>query len=136
MNNERQGHTTVWLRSRSIGFSAMPAILLAAIPKCPLCWMALMSAVGAGSSISSSWLQPLTVALLLFSVSALFVRARRLRRYVPFSLGLLAAVAIYLCKFRFNYEVGVYLSAATLLVASIWNVLSEQPATDDARCRC
>lgn len=62
-------------RSGNVGLSVFTAALIAAMPMCPLCAMALMSALGVGSIIGSAWLQPLAVALLLLSVGALFVRA-------------------------------------------------------------
>lgn len=98
--------------------------------------MALMSALGMGSTINSTWSQPLAVALLFLSVGALFVRARRWRRYAPFCLGLVAAIVIYSCKFKFNYNVGVYFGGAALLAASIWNAVPGRRAADNNRCHC
>jgi hypothetical protein len=98
--------------------------------------MALTGALGAGSAINSYWLQPLAVALLFLSLSALLLRARRRHGYGPFWLGLIAAAAIYLCKFRLDYTIGVYLSGATLLGASIWNALPKRRAGDNIECRC
>jgi hypothetical protein len=90
--------------------------------------MALMSAVGVGSTINLYWLQPLAIALLLFSVSALFLGARRRQGYGPFIAGLFAAIAIYFSKFTLNYDIGVYLGGVTLLGASIWNAVWSAPA--------
>jgi hypothetical protein len=113
-------------KSSSIGFSAFTTLLVAAMPKCPICWMALMSAVGAGSIISSRWLQPVAIALLFVSMVTLFVLSRLKHSYGPFVLGLAAAVLIYLFKFKLNYDLGVYLSGAVLIGASIWNILPKQ----------
>jgi hypothetical protein len=129
-------HTASRNQSRNIGFSALSAILVAAIPKCPICWLALMSALGVGSVINSNWLQPLVVALLFLPVSVLLAGARYRRGYGPFFLGLVAAIAMYLCKFRLNYDVGVYLSGATLLGASLWNIAPKHQAADDIQCDC
>jgi hypothetical protein len=124
-------------RSSNVGFATLTAILVAAMPKCPLCWLALMSALGVGSVINLAWLQPLAVALLCLSVSMLLVRARRRGGYGPFMLGLVAAGAIYLSKFILNYDPGVYLSGATLISASVWNTLPKRRrATTDTRCHC
>jgi hypothetical protein len=119
-----------------VGFSALTTVLVAAAPKCPLCWVALTSALGVGSVINSTWLQPLAVALLLLSASALLLRARRRGGYGPFCLGVASALAIYLSKFRLNHDAGVYLSGATLTAASIWNALPKRRAAADARCDC
>jgi hypothetical protein len=123
-------------RAGGVGFSALTALLIAATPKCPLCWVALMGALGVGTVVDSAWLRPLAFALLLVSVGALFVRARRLRVYGPFVLGLAAAAVIYVCKFEFSYDAGVYLGGAGLLAASIWNGLSKPTVANHARCRC
>jgi hypothetical protein len=98
--------------------------------------MALMSAIGAGSTISLSWLQPAAVVMLFISVSALFIRARSRRGYGPFILGFIAAVSLYLFKFNLNYDPGVYLSGATLLGASILNTRERRPSAGNARCNC
>ncbi len=67
MNNVVPNQVAVTSRSGNIGFSALTTILIAAMPKCPICRVALMGALGAGSIIISSWLQPVAVALLLLS---------------------------------------------------------------------
>jgi hypothetical protein len=122
--------------SRNIGLSAITSLLIAVMPKCPICWMALMSAIGAGSAISVSWLQPAAVAMLFVSVSALFVRARSRRGYGPFILGFVAAGSLYLFKFSLNYDPGVYLSGATLLGASIWNTREKRQPAGNVHCDC
>ena len=128
----------IHLRNKSgdITWSALATVLIAVTPKCPLCWMAFMSVLGIGSVINYYWLQPLVVMLLLLSVSALLIRAWRQQRYSPFWLGLVAALAMYLCKFTLDYTPGIYLSGAALLGASIWNTLPKRRAAHDAQCGC
>ena len=136
MDNGVPSHAALRRPAEHIGLSAVTVVVLAAMPKCPLCWMALMSALGVSSIINSQWLQPLAITLLLLSVGALFVRARSRHGYGPFCLGLVAAVAMYLCKFRLDSEIGVYLGGATLLGASIWNALPKRQAADKIHCHC
>lgn len=136
MDHRLSGQLDVGSRSKNIGLSAVTTLLIAAMPKCPICWMALMSAIGAGSTISSSWLQPAALAMLLISVSALLLRARSRRGYGPFILGFVAAVSLYLFKFSLNYDPGVYLSGATLVGASIWNSLPKRQASANVHCDC
>jgi len=131
-----KGAQTAIRQSGMIGFSAIPTVLAAAMPKCPICWMALMGALGVGSTINSDWLWPLAVAFLVLPVGALFVRARRLGRYGPFFLGLIAATAMYFCKFSFNYDTGAYVSGAALVGASVWNVVPKRRPADDFQCHC
>ena len=94
-------------------------MLTVAMPKCPICWMGLMSALGVSSVINKAWLRPLAIMLLLLPVIALFVRARRRGGYGPFVLGIIAAAAMYFFKFELFYDPGVYLSGAALVGASI-----------------
>jgi len=131
-----KGAQTAIRQSGMIGFSAIPTVLAAAMPKCPICWMAFMGALGVGSTINSDWLWPLAVTVLGLPVGALFVRARRLGRYGPFFLGLIAATAMYFCKFSFNYDTGAYLSGAALVGASVWNVVPKRRPGDDFQCHC
>ena len=134
--NKGVSDQTAFRQSGNIGFSAIPTVLTAAMPKCPLCWMALMSALGVGSTINSEWLRPLAITLLLVSVGALFVRARRRGGYGPLFLGLAAAAAMYLCKFSFFYDNGAYLSGTILVGASVWNALPKRQAPNNNRCHC
>jgi len=117
-------------QSGDVSITAITTFLIAVSPKCPLCWMALMSSMGAASVISARWLQPLAIALLLTSILALFVRTRRRSFYGPLLLGLLAALTMYLCKFRFDYDAGLYVSAAALFVSSIWSALPRRMSAD------
>jgi hypothetical protein len=95
-----------------------------------------MSALGVGPVISSQWLQPITIGLLLLSAGGLLVRARRRAAYGPFILGLTAGIAMYLCKFKLNSDVGVYLSGATLVAAAVWNILPQRRRGKDTQCEC
>jgi len=131
-----KGAQTAIRQSGSIGFSAVTTVLTAAMPKCPICWMALMSALGVGSAITADWLRPLAITFLLLPLGALFIRARRRRAYGPFFLGLLAAAAMYLCKFNFYYDVGAYFSGGALVAASVWNAVPKRRAPKDFQCHC
>lgn len=124
-------------RPSGVALSAVTTALVAVMPKCPLCWMALTSALGVGSTINSSWARPLAVALLFLSTGLLFVRARRRGGHGPFYMALAAACAVYLSKFHLGYEAGVYLGGAALVGASVWGAAPRrrQPAPD-LRCQC
>ena len=136
MNRNAPVQITLKSRSRHIGLSALTTIIIAAMPKCPLCWLALMSALGIGSTVNSAWLQPLAAGLLFLLLSVLLVRAHRRRVYGPLCLGVVAAVVLYLSKFRLNNDVGVYLSGATLIGASIWNARPPREAANETQCQC
>jgi hypothetical protein len=112
---------------RFVSASTIATFLIAAVPKCPMCWIAVMGGLGAASTIHLRWLQPLAIALLFSSLLALFLRSRRRSGYGPFLLGLIAGVAMYEFKFVLDSGVGVSLSAVTLFGSSIWSSL--QPPT-------
>jgi hypothetical protein len=106
------------------------------MPKCPLCWIALVSAVGLSWPISSGWLQSLTIASSLVPLGLLLSRAHRSRDYRPLLLGLIAATALYVCKFRIGVDVGVYASAAALFGATLWSTKLPSAGPSDMHCRC
>lgn len=121
--------------SRPIGTSAVPALLTALMPKCPICWMALMSALGVGTTVSAGWLRPITLGLLLLPIIPLVISARRSGRYGALLLAVVAASSMYFCKFQLFYDPGVYLSGLVLVGASIWNVVIKR-RTNEVRCHC
>jgi len=120
---------------RSFGLSTFPVLLTIAMPKCPLCWAVLMSAVAAGPAISFRLLHPAAIVFLIVSVVASFFRARGRHAFGPFYLTVIAALLMYLCKFRLNYDVGVYVTAGVLFVAAIWNALPARTA-NAVECKC
>jgi hypothetical protein len=136
VNNEVQSRAVLKHSSGGIGVSAISAVLLAAMPKCPLCWIALMGALGVGPAIRSVWLQPLAIILLLLPITALLIRASHRRGYGPFFLGLVAAASMYLFKFRLDQDAGFYLAGAVLLGASIWNALPRRTPAGGGQCHC
>ncbi len=95
-----------------------------------------MSAFGFSSVISPSWSRPLASGFLLVPVGLLTVSAHRAHHYGPFFVGAVAAVAMYLCKFQFNYETGVYLGGIALFGASLWSVRLMRQARSDTECQC
>lgn len=121
---------------RTIGLPTVPAVLTAAMPKCPICWMAWMSVLGLGSATVGAWLQPIAALLLLLSLTALLLRARQRASYGPFILGLGAAVAMFLCKFKFNSDLGVYSADAALIAAVVWNTFPKRSSAEKIHCRC
>ena len=96
------------------------------LPKlaCPACWPAyagLLSSVGLGFLISTTYLLPLTAAFLFLAVAALLFRANKRRGYGPFVLGLVAGSAVLVGKFAWESKLTMYSSLGLLVVASLWN---------------
>lgn len=120
----------------SIGFSIASTLVLAIIPKCPLCWIALVSAVGLSWPISSGWLRSFTIAFSLVPLGLLLSRAHSSRNYRPLLLGLIAAIALYVCKFRLGLDAGVYFSSAALFGATLWSAKRLETGANETNCRC
>src|SRR5688500_2262910 len=141
--------------STSIGFSVASTLLLAIMPKCPVCWIALVSAVGLSWPISAGWLRSLTIAFSLVPLGLLLWNAHRSRDYRPLLLGMVAAIALnrsrdyrplllgmvaaialYVCKFRLGLDSGAYLSAAVLFGATLWGAKLRPARASDIICGC
>lgn len=107
------------------------ATLLAFLPRllCPACWPAyagLMSSMGLGFLLKTTWLLPLTMITLVFVLASLAFRARARRGYGPFILGLLGSGALLGGYFVFSSGTAISVwgidgGAALLVAASIWN---------------
>ena len=121
-------------RSRSIGLSAASTLLLAVMPKCPLCWIALMSTIGVTWPVSSGWLRSFVVAFALVPLGLLLLYAYQSHDYRPFILGLIAATALYVFKFGLALDAGMYLSGATLFGATLWSAKLSSQQSNEPRC--
>jgi hypothetical protein len=78
------------------GVLALPAVLLALLPKCPLCWSAygvVLSSAGLSAHRLAGWWSPLLLVGLLVALVALARQARAVADRRPFGLGLVGALA-------------------------------------------
>jgi hypothetical protein len=101
----------------------LPAIVLALLPKCPLCfaaWFGLLGAAGASSWLSAAWGAPLGMALLSFAVAALALRARKTRDLRPLLMGVIGAGALLGGKYVADLLL-LCAGLALLIAASIWS---------------
>ena len=104
----------------------MPGILFAFLPNlaCPACWPAyagLLSALGLGFLLDTTYMLPLTLVFLVIAVGVLAFRARTRRGYGPFAAGLLAAAIVIAGKFVFESGPAMYVGIAILIASSLWN---------------
>ncbi len=111
-----------WLRN----LTAVPGIVAGLLPNltCPACWPAyagLLSALGLGFLMSSTYLFPLTAALLLAVVCTMGLRAQERRGYGTVVLSFVAAATLLAGKFVFESKIMAYGGVAVLIVASLWN---------------
>lgn len=123
-------------QSSRLGLSGASTLLLAIAPKCPLCWLALMSTIGVSWPVSSGWLRSFVIVLSFVPLGVLLLCARRSANYFPFVLGVVAVVALYVCKFRLALDAGMYLSGAVLFGATIWGVKAITNNANEIVCRC
>jgi mercuric ion transport protein len=121
------------------GFLAVPGIVLSVLPvgMCPACWplyAGVLSALGLGFLLSSSYLLPLTALFLLVSVFTLAFRARARSGYGPFALGLVATTLILWGKFSLESNVLAYAGVGLLISSSLWNSWPRSAAGQCPRC--
>jgi hypothetical protein len=95
-----------------------------------------MSTIGVSWPLDAYWLRSLSFAFMLIPLGLLIVRGHSSGNYGPFVLGLIAAIAMYLCKFRLNFNAGLYLGGASLFGASLWSIRLNRQKTKEIMCRC
>jgi hypothetical protein len=107
-----------------LGVPLLSTLVVAVLPKCPICLAAYLGAfglTGAESIVDAAWLLPITVACLLVALLALGFGARRRRGYGPLLLGLHAGALVVLGRFALDSSIAAGAGAALLIAASIWN---------------
>jgi mercuric ion transport protein len=107
---------------------ALPGIGVALLPKlvCPMCWplyAGIMSSVGLGFLISTSYLLPITSVFLVLTLAVLGFRAKQRRGHSPFLVGVVAATAVTIGKFYLDSPPITFGGILLLAIASVWNVL-------------
>jgi hypothetical protein len=111
---------------RKLGLLTIPGVVVSLLPSlaCPLCWpayAAMVSSLGLGFLVSSTYLLPLTGALLAVAVVGLGLQIKS-KGYGPFVLGLLSAAIILPGKFLLESNAITYAGAAILVIASAWSL--------------
>lgn len=104
----------------------LPGVVATLLPVglCPACWPAyagVLSALGAGFLLKTTYLLPMTALFLLIAVGGLAFRAGARRRYGPFIVGLGASAFILVGKFVFVSDAAMYGGIVLLVSASVWN---------------
>jgi mercuric ion transport protein len=109
----------------------LPGIGAALLPKlaCPLCWpvyASFVSSIGLGFLVSTTYLLPITLGMLLAAIGALAFGSKTRRGYGPSVVGLLGSVAVVVGKFSLESNATMYGGVGLLLAASIWNAWPRQ----------
>jgi mercuric ion transport protein len=108
------------------GLLALPGVGVSLLPKlmCPACWPAyasVLSSLGLGFLISTTYLLPLTALFLIVAVGSLGFRASGRRGLGPLWMGVAAGALILGGKFYLESAPVTYAGIGFLIVASIWN---------------
>ena len=116
------------------GLLAMPGIGVALLPKlfCPLCWplyAGIVSSVGLGFLIGTTYLLPITSAFLILTLAVIGFRAKERRGYRPLIFGAVGSAAVLIGKFYLESKPLMYCGVVFLAVASLWNALPRRPNT-------
>jgi mercuric ion transport protein len=107
---------------------AVPGVGVSMLPKviCPVCspaYAAVLSSLGLGFLVSTTYLLPVTVAFLAVAVGALAFRASSRRGLRPFWIGMIAASSVVAGKFWLDSATMTYTGVGLLVLASVWNVI-------------
>jgi hypothetical protein len=100
----------------------LPAILVALLPKCPLClaaWLGIFGSVGSVSWFSATWGTPLCAALLSLAVGVLALRAWSSRDPRPFVIALIGATVLLGGKCRMDVPLLVYGGLAMFIAGAL-----------------
>lgn len=113
--------------------AALPGIGAALLPVgvCPACWPAyagLLSTLGLGFLLNTTYLLPVTALFLLIALGALAFRAGTRRGYGPFVAGLAASTAVLIGKFSIASNAAMYGGIVLLIAASLWNAWPRRAA--------
>lgn len=116
---------------------AVPGVAVSMLPKviCPICspaYAAVVSSVGLGFLVETTYLLPITVAFLAIAVGSLALRASNPRGLRPFWIGVIAAGGVVAGKFWLGATAITYAGIGLLIVASMWNVIPRRPIV----CSC
>ena len=104
-------------RSTVASFAAIGAALT---PKCPLCLMAIASGLGLPLSALGPWLLPLTIALLLVSMTCMAFAARARHRWPAFVLALAGAAIVMASRVYFPTMLITTAGALMMVAAAMW----------------
>lgn len=107
---------------------AVPGVGVSMLPKiiCPICspaYAAVVSSVGLGFLVETTYLLPITLAFLAIAVGSLAFRASNRRGLRPFWIGVIAASGVVAGKFWLGATAITYAGIGLLIVAAMWNVI-------------
>jgi hypothetical protein len=107
-------------------FTTIPGVVAALLPNvtCPACWpvyAGVSSSLGLGFLMQGRYFYPVVGVLLASSLFSLFHKAKTRYGLGPFLLGCMAATTILVGKLYSSSNYVLYIGAAILIAASLWN---------------
>ncbi len=123
------------------GLAVAPGAGAALLPVgvCPACWPAyagLLSSLGLGFLLETTYLLPITAVLFLAALVSLAHRARERHGYRPLILGSAAATLALLGKFAASSDLLLYTGLALLVGASLWHAWPRRAASAGSCSQC
>lgn len=111
------------------------AVLVALVPKCPLCWSvyaSLLSTFGIVSFPYYDWLLPVMMAFLGINLFALGMMAKSKKIYGPFILSGAGVGIILIGKLWIDSSPIAYAGVTLVVASSLWNILTRKFACSAA----
>lgn len=109
------------------GLGLVPGLLVALLPKCPLClapYASLLGVAGVERLAGARWVLPLMAVLLVAHTGLLLVRALRRRCGPgPVCVSVLGSLLVLGSRLLTDSREGAWVGVALLLLAALWNVL-------------
>ncbi|MFL6214783.1 MAG: hypothetical protein ACJ74J_12935 [Blastocatellia bacterium] len=122
-----------------LNVALVPTLLLAALPKCPLCLVAyagVLGSLGFDPILYRAWLLPVTLAFAATALMMLAYRAPRRQGYRPLLLGVVAVAMIVAGKFILDFLPLLVAGMVVLLAASVWNSWPKKEQAAQVGCHC
>ncbi len=116
-----------------IGASVLP------LGTCPVCWPAyagLLTTVGLGFLLDTTYLLPVTVVLLGLALGSLAYRATARHGYGPLAVGVVGVSIAFVGKFTLLSDRLLFLGLAFFVGASLWNAWPRRAATSVSCATC
>jgi len=117
-----------WKKTAQTHLSFIIAVLIAFFPKCPFCWAAYMSLLGAFGMESiqyQPWLLPVLIVMLFVNLASLYLSRKR-HGYKPLALALTGGLLIVLNRFLWNEKWLIIIAALFMIAGSLWNSLPKR----------
>jgi hypothetical protein len=119
--------------------TAISALLLAAAPKCPICFLAYFGIFGVATSSAPAyraWLPPIIGFWLALTIAMLAFQRRGKPLFGPAALGLVAALLLMIGKFAAESQLMVFIAVITLFGAAIWRARTQLQKSTQLCSQC